>query len=154
MYGNHKPEIRGSDEGIWRRIRLIPFLVQIPKERRNKKLKAVLEQELPGILRWAIEGTQLWLAEGLEPPEAVAEASTEYRDEEDTLGDFLAAETEPNPEERVDVGCMYFRYKDWAVRTGVRFTLSQRTLTKRLKERGLVCGKSNGQAWWHGVALK
>jgi putative DNA primase/helicase len=154
MYGNHKPEIRGADEGIWRRVRLIPFVVQIPEKRRDKQLKAVLAEELPGILRWAIEGTQRWLAEGMEPPAGVMRASAEYREEEDTLADFIAVEIEADASARVDTGSMFARYQSWAEKTGVRFALAQRTLTRRLKERGLKWSKSNGEAYWLGVSLK
>ncbi|MEW4154193.1 hypothetical protein Q0N88_31100, partial [Bacillus thuringiensis] len=57
---NHKPVIKGVDEGIWRRIRLIPFNLQLPKEKRDKKLPEKLSLEMPGILNWAIEGCLKW----------------------------------------------------------------------------------------------
>ncbi|MEC1100635.1 DNA primase family protein, partial [Bacillus paralicheniformis] len=68
---NHKPIVKGSDEGIWRRIRLIPFTVTIPKEKVDKKLPQKLSAEMPGILRWAIEGCLKWQKEGLGEPEAI-----------------------------------------------------------------------------------
>ncbi|MEC1197638.1 phage/plasmid primase, P4 family, partial [Bacillus paralicheniformis] len=68
---NHKPIVKGSDEGIWRRIRLIPFTVTIPKEKVDKKLPQKLAAEMPGILRWAAEGCLKWQKEGLGEPEAI-----------------------------------------------------------------------------------
>ena len=72
---NHKLIVRGTDDGIWRRLPLIPFTVQIPKEKVDKNLIQKLERELPAILNWAVEGCLLWQKEGLEPPESVQKAN-------------------------------------------------------------------------------
>jgi putative DNA primase/helicase len=66
--GNHKPAIHGTDEGIWRRLRLVPFTVQIPTEEQDRDLLVKLRAELPGILRWAVEGCLDWQRNGLKPP--------------------------------------------------------------------------------------
>lgn len=52
----HKPVIWGTDHGIWRRIRLIPFTETIPDTEQDKDLLTKLRAELPGILNWATEG--------------------------------------------------------------------------------------------------
>lgn len=88
--GNHKPAITGTDEGIWRRLRLIPFNVVIPTEDRDPYLLDKLRAELPGVLRWAVEGCLSWQRDGLKPPAAVLAAVSTYRDEADTLGRFIA----------------------------------------------------------------
>ena len=90
MSTNHKPVIRGTDVGIWRRICLIPFTVCIPKEKVDKNLKYKLHQELPGILKWAVDGCLLWQREGLEQPQAVKQATAEYRSEMDVISAFLS----------------------------------------------------------------
>jgi putative DNA primase/helicase len=87
--GNHKPAITGTDEGIWRRLRLIPFTVVIPPEERNPYLLDQLRAELPGVLRWAVEGCLAWQRDKLNPPAAVLTAVSTYRDEADTLGRFI-----------------------------------------------------------------
>lgn len=56
IFGNHKPEVNGTDFGIWRRMRLIPFRVQIEESKVDRQLLSKLGEELPGILNWAIEG--------------------------------------------------------------------------------------------------
>lgn len=90
MSTNHKPVIRGTDIGIWRRICLIPFTVCIPEERVDKNLKFKLRQELPGILKWAVDGCLMWQREGLEQPPAVKQATAEYRSEMDVISAFIA----------------------------------------------------------------
>tara|TARA_R110002012_G_scaffold189693_1_gene357092 strand:- start:1545 stop:3404 length:1860 start_codon:yes stop_codon:yes gene_type:complete len=90
--GNHKPEIRGSDDGIWRRVLLIPWLVQIAKEDVDRNLPDILKQEAPGILTWLVEGCLRYLQEGLEEPEQIRAATEEYRQESDKLRLFLQTE--------------------------------------------------------------
>jgi len=91
MSGNHKPEIRGTDDGIWRRVLLVPFDVQIPEAERDPELVDKLFAERAGILNWLIEGLMEVLEGGLAPPAAVTEATREYRDESDPIGMFLTA---------------------------------------------------------------
>ena len=88
LAANHKPVIRGTDYAIWRRIRLIPFEVTITPQQRDEALPAKLTAELPGILAWAVQGCQDWLADGLRPTERVLAATDEYRAESDVLGAF------------------------------------------------------------------
>lgn len=90
MSTNHKPVIRGTDVGIWRRICLIPFTVCIPEEKIDKNLKFKLQHELSGILKWAVDGCLLWQREGLEQPDAVKQATAEYRSEMDVISAFIA----------------------------------------------------------------
>lgn len=87
--GNHKPEIRGTDDGIWRRVLLVPFNVQIPKEDRDADLGAKLWEERSGILNWLIEGLLAYLEGGLQEPAAVLDATREFREESDPVGAFL-----------------------------------------------------------------
>jgi putative DNA primase/helicase len=90
MSGNHKPEIRGTDDGIWRRVTLVDWPVQIPEARRNPRLAEELFDEAPGILNWLVEGLLSYLEIGLAPPASVTAATEEYRRESDPLGEFLA----------------------------------------------------------------
>ncbi|GAD55478.1 DNA primase family protein [Limimaricola cinnabarinus] len=87
--GNHKPEIRGTDDGIWRRVLLVLFGVQIPEEERDPHLGKKLWEERAGILNWLIEGLEDYLELGLQVPESVAEATRAYREESDPVGSFL-----------------------------------------------------------------
>ena len=87
--GNHRPEIRGLDDGIWRRVLLVPFDVQIPKEERDPNLGEKLWAERSGILNWLVEGLLAYLEGGLQEPAAVLDATQEYREESDPVGMFL-----------------------------------------------------------------
>jgi P4 family phage/plasmid primase-like protien len=93
---NHKPEIRGADEGIWRRVLLLPFTVTIPEEERDRDLPEKLEGELPGVLNWALDGVKEFLTTGLGTPEEVRSATADYRAEQDILASWI--------EERCNLG--------------------------------------------------
>lgn len=97
LAANHRPQVRGQDEGIWRRLNVVPFDVVVPKEKRDPRLREKLRAEGPGILNWLIQGYLEWRARGLAPPAQVKESTAEYRAESDPVGEFLAAACETTP---------------------------------------------------------
>ena len=138
MATNHKPRIRGTDSGIWRRIRLVPFTQTIPEDKQDLQLPDKLRAELPGILNWAIDGLRLWLKNsnnarrrGLPPCHAVDSATAAYRGEQDRLKDFLEECTEPAPGYTVQASVLYQVYRRWCEENGERFPV---TSTKFGKE--------------------
>ncbi len=86
---NHKPEVRGTDVGIWRRIKVVPWTVRIPEAERNPHLPRELEAELEGILAWAVRGAVAWHKSGLQEPEVVRAQTSEYQREMDVLASFI-----------------------------------------------------------------
>lgn len=113
MATNHKPTIRGTDMGIWRRVHLIPFTVQIPDGKIDKHLKYKLKQELPAIMKWAVDGCLLWQKEGLTPPAAVREATNEYKSEMDVIGSFIE-ECCASSNGQVKASDLFQAYTKWA----------------------------------------
>lgn len=87
--GNHKPEIRGTDKGIWRRVLLVPFLVSIADEDVDALLPQKLWAERVGILNWLLEGLEKWLESGLMIPQEILDATEEYREESDPMLVFI-----------------------------------------------------------------
>jgi putative DNA primase/helicase len=150
---NHLPEIRGTDDAIWRRLRTIPFKVTIPEAERDGELVEKLACELPGILRWAVDGCRAWQTCGLKPPEAVADATASYRYEMDVLGAFLDERCSTGPELWVTSSELYTIYGYWADEAG-ETQLSKRTFGLRLRERGFEPGRRNGVRCWEGVGFK
>lgn len=156
MRTNHKPRIRGTDPGIWRRIRLIPFNVQIPKDQVDPDLGEKLKTELPGILNWALEGCFAWQQSGLKPPAAVNSATDDYRNSQDLLGSFLSECCIVCPQKQsgsVSMGDLYREYKDWCQDSGER-EMSKRNLSFRLSERGFSKRRgAKGVRVWDGIML-
>jgi hypothetical protein len=124
---NHRPEIRGTDHGIWRRIRLIPFTVRIPDAEQDKDLPNKLRQELPGILAWCVAGCRLWQEEGLEPPEEVRDATECYRAGQDVLGEFLAQCCDRHADLKVRAGAVYGACKEGCERGGEQAASQRRS---------------------------
>lgn len=114
MATNHKPLIRGTDEGIWRRIMLIPFLVQIPADKVDKDLKYKLQREGVGILNWIVQGAMMWQREGLNPPEIVTKASKEYRNEMDVIQFFISECCEVGDGYTAPAGELFKKYQEWS----------------------------------------
>ncbi|MGH0990650.1 phage/plasmid primase, P4 family, partial [Bacillus cereus] len=113
---NHKPVIKGVDEGIWRRIRLIPFNLQLPKEKRDKKLPEKLSLEMPGILNWAIEGCLKWQQSGLNDPAIVRKATGDYKEEMDILGPFMFECCFKRDDVQMEAKQLYETYANWCFR--------------------------------------
>lgn len=90
MVTNHAPAVRGLDHGIWRRLQMVPFNVVIPPEEQDKDLPRKLKAEYGAILRWMVEGTRLYLRDGLRAPEEVTSATDQYRTEMDSFALFIS----------------------------------------------------------------
>jgi putative DNA primase/helicase len=151
LAANHKPVIRGTDDAIWRRPRLIPFTVKIPDEKKDRTLADRLKAELPGILRWAIEGCLMWHTDGLRDPPEVMAAGKAYRDEMDTVGQFLSeccTVMSDHPEVRTQSQALYEAFCAYA-----GTILTQTMFSLRLKERGFTTKSSHGRAYWQGIGL-
>ncbi len=137
LAGNHKPAIRGDDEGIWRRMKLIPWLVIIPENERDTKLPETLRAELPGILRWAVEGCLDWQRRGLVEPEAVRAATAAYRKENDALGEFFRLHVVFETGKTVARRELRQEYESWCTDNG-HTPLAARRFGARLRENRVV----------------
>lgn len=150
---NHKPIIRGADEGIWDRIRLIPFEVRIPPEERDPNLRYKLDEERAGILTWAVRGCLGWQREGLGMPAEIEAASSTYRDEMDVMGAFISDRCEIGTNYRETSALLYREYTRWCEDTGER-PLTQRAFGQRILERGIESIKSTGGTRvWDGIRI-
>lgn len=150
---NHKPRVSGTDVGFWRRVHMIPWTVTIPEAARDPDLRAKLRAELPGILRWVVDGAVEWRRTGLRPPPAVLAATQEYRSGEDVIAAFLDDRCELEDGARVVAAALYAEFRTWAERAGER-PLSAIRFGEAMEERGHQRVKSNGQRWFAGVQLK
>ncbi len=159
---NHKPRIRGTDHGIWRRIRLLPFLVTFQDAdkalpgtpTKDDQLKETLQTELPGILAWMVRGCLDWQDIGLRPPAAVDDATTEYREQQDVLLGFLTDRCDIHPNYTTRFGDLYDGYKRWCVDNGEQ-PVTGKTFGDRLDEKGYLARKgTHGTRSRAGIALK
>ncbi|MEX2599302.1 MAG: phage/plasmid primase, P4 family [Dehalococcoidia bacterium] len=153
LASNHKPEIRGTDYAIWRRVRLVPFKVTIPPEQADMNLKDKLRAEQSGILNWALAGCASWIRDGLGTAEEVTQATAAYRAEMDILGEFLGSCCTPDNGLAVAAGDLYAAYQQWCEASG-EAPVKQRTFGSLLAERGFAKGKgTRGTRYWYGIGL-
>ena len=144
MACNHRPTVRGTDEGIWRRLKLIPFSVVISPELRDLDLSRKLKKEAPGVLKWALEGLREYWRIGLAEPHAVTFSTDEYRAEMNALGLFLDERTQPGKDFFVEGDRLYSAWEEWCRRSGERAgtkTAFGRRMSETQYERGKVAGR-------------
>lgn len=154
MLGNHRPVVRGTDHGIWRRIRLVPFRRTFDPDERDPHLLDKLKAEAPHILAWMIEGCLTWQRRGLaDTPKVVAAETANYQLEQDVIGHWLEEETERNLICEVGTNELYASYHTWAIESGLR-PASKVSLGRRLGERGFRSRRTNGRTVWLGLKLK
>lgn len=151
--GNHKPRVRGTDHAIWRRIKLLPFTVTIPKEEQDTNLPEKLQREADGILRWAVEGCLTWQARGLDFPHAVEEATRSYRESEDVCGRFLEDCCLIERKAQSTSKDLYDAYGKWCEQEG-EHSLNKRAFGEQLEERGFTPRRGTGGVrGWQGIGL-
>lgn len=140
---NHKPIVRGTDDGIWRRLILVPFNVQIPDDKVDKDLKFKLQREAPGILNWAVDGCLKWQREGLKVPSIIEDASKGYRNEMDVLEGFISDCLAVGEGYTLPASVAYKTYKNWATENNqylMNSTKFGRELSNKYKRRRISSG--------------
>ena len=150
---NHLPLVKDSDDAIWERLRKIPFTVQIPPAERDKELEEKLLEELPGILTWAVQGCLAWQVEkDLKEPQAVVDATQDYRASMDVLANFLEECCRFNDQFRVKAGDLYNAFVVWAEGSGMQ-PITLKDFGMRLDAKGIE-KKTSNFVWRLGLALK
>lgn len=154
LVANHKPSVRGTDHAIWRRIKMVPFDVIIPKVEQDPRLPDKLREEMPGILAWAVRGCLDWQREGLGEPEEVRTATEGYREEMDVLAAFIDDRCVLDPRAKAGASDLYESYEVWCSKTG-EYRESKVRFGKRLAERGFEKERHpKHRRWiWHGIGL-
>jgi putative DNA primase/helicase len=143
VYGNHKPEIRGTDPAIWDRVKLIPFEVEIPENERDPQLQEKLAAELTGILAWAVRGCRQWQKVGINAPEIVKMATREYRAEQDMMAQFFEDCCDVGRAYEVGAGPIYQAYQAWCKEMVIKPESNTR-FGNELRRRGFKADKVAG----------
>lgn len=155
LAANHKPEIEGTDEAIWRRIHLIPFDVTIPEPERDHNLskKLCAETELSGILAWCVQGASEYYRDGLGVAEEVKRATAEYRNEQDSLAEFITELCEVQEAATVSASQLYNCFEEWCRGSGDEVP-TVKAFAAMMKAHGFKAGRNNRGKFWHGIRLK
>lgn len=143
--GNHQPAIKTTDEAMRARIVLVPFTVTIPEHERDPLLESKLRQEWAAILRWAVDGAVAWGQDGLRVPASVRDASREYLDMEDHIGEFIDERLRTKPGNTLQIGELYQVFNEWQKNAGIA-PWSKKAMSQALAERGIKSFKLTGGA--------
>ena len=150
--GNHKPTLSTVDEAIRRRIHVVPFVVTIAPEKRDKNLGEKLKTEWPGILAWAIEGAVAWHENGLQPPEIVRAATHEYLTNEDLITVWIEDRCYQERAARTLASELFKSFKEWAEAAGER-PGTQRAFSMALESHGYRKEKTRDGRYFHGLRV-
>lgn len=152
--GNHQPTILDASEGMWRRLLLIPFARSFaPDEMISDLDRQLFEQEASGILNWALQGCLAWKRSGLSVPASISSARQEYRDGSDVLGQWLADYCVVKAGGRIGIGEAFASWRSFCIDYGIS-PGAQPTFTRRMKAHGVQYRKSNGKAFFEGIAMR
>jgi putative DNA primase/helicase len=152
---NREPQIKGADDGIWRRIKRVPFYAKFSKEdpQFDPFIKEKLEKNLSAVLRWAVEGAVKWHRHGLSDCDAVEKATSAYKLEQDQIGEFLEESTEDEPGQYIYANVLYREYVAYKKDEGTnsRYIMGRKVFDALLYERGWEKvskkGKKRVAAW-------
>ncbi len=154
---NYRPNFRGTDEGLWRRVKLVPFRLNLPEEERDGTLGDRLLAEAEGILAWAVRGAVEWYAGGLREPATLKRGTAAYREESDRLGEFLADRIEITGE-HLDVITLtdaWNAYRDWADKAGEEQHFARRLFSTALGERaGITPDRRSNRPIYRNVRIR
>ncbi|HXJ73061.1 MAG TPA: phage/plasmid primase, P4 family [Candidatus Dormibacteraeota bacterium] len=155
---NPKPKVDANDAALWRRLVLVPFRCNFwtdtskkkgPEHlRANEKLLEALTAESEGILAWLVRGAMKYLALGFLESALIVEATREYRDEEDTVGQFLAERVTAAVGSRIEKGRLYQAYCEWSEAGGTRHLIDANGFGKIMSSKGYQGSKSGSIRYW------
>ena len=155
---NDRPVISNPQDAVWNRLVCVPFDVVIPDEEIDTDLAVKLEAELPGILRWIVEGARDYHLDGLRSrPEEVEFSTGDYRASSDRLKEFIEDSCRLNQFAWVSSGQLMSAYLDWCRRNGEKFPLEGRDFADQMRAKGCspktkeIRGKPT--RGWSGIEL-
>ena len=150
MVTNYQPSVSDTDEGIWRRLVLVPFNVVIPSERRDLQLFEKIEKELSGVLAWAVEGCRRWQKDGLIIPDAIDMATADFRADNDPLQSFL--EEGCIRQNRTKKGEFFEAFQRFCINNAQR-TPTPTEVSESMKKKGFK-EKKSGVKFWQDVWVR
>ncbi|HXH20482.1 MAG TPA: phage/plasmid primase, P4 family [Dehalococcoidia bacterium] len=158
LASNYRPKASADDDGLWRRLRELPFPTARPhREDRDETVKATITdpaQTGAAILAWAVEGCARWLAEGLGEPEAVMRATAAYRRSQEPLADFVRDCCQLGPDLTVPAFRLRGEYESWCAANGVRHPLTGRAWGEALRALGCSSRHTRSGWIWEGIDLR
>jgi putative DNA primase/helicase len=147
---NHRPIIKGTDDGIWRRLVIVPFNRTFSLDKQDHDLEKKLWSEREGILVWLVKGATLYLKSGLKHSRDMQAGIKKYRTDSDLIGEFLDDHITDAPGAEVQQSELFMRYRHWCESNALRPS-SKRAFTEQLRERGFGQRKTGSNRYYTGL---
>ncbi len=152
---NTLPAVRDDSNGVWNRVKVIPFNNVIPDDKIDIHLTDKLKNDASAILNWCIEGYQMYLREGLTEPNSLKEQIEVYREENDVFGAFINDCFILDDSARIERGALFDIFNDWCDKTKTyQKGMSNRKFFKKMRDRGFQEVMSTGVRYMRGLAIK
>ena len=149
---NFLPKVAGDDPAVWRRMRVIPFDVEIPENQRDAELGSRLQLSADAILTWAMKGYRQYVSKGMETPEAVQAATTEYRRRSDAVARFIEDRCFVGEASSVTVAALHDAWSEWAKDDGAD-AMSKNELMDEMDKRGFPSARTKTQRIRRGIGI-
>ncbi|HEY2205136.1 MAG TPA: phage/plasmid primase, P4 family [Pseudonocardia sp.] len=154
MLTNHLPQVKGDDPATWRRIHAVPFGVVVAEGERDGELPEKLKGESEAILAWVWRGWLDYQRNGLNPPDAVRQATRQYQLDSDVVARFLADESVVCRGHGSESSARLYRaFTDWIRAQGEDVAMTNKAFTKALEIREHHRVKTSAGARWTGITL-
>jgi putative DNA primase/helicase len=156
MDTNHKPRFRSQDDGLWRRVKLIPFQRWFAPDERDYDLDRKLLAEAEGIAAWAVRGAVEWYARGLADPKLISDETREYRETSDSLAGFYPGVLAVAEGGELSGADAYNAYQSWCEEEGLtsKDVMARKTFYEAMGERGVTKRKGRLTGGYQGVILE
>lgn len=158
LASNYRPRANADDDGLWRRLRELPFPTARPRrEDRDDRVKAAIidpAQAGPAILAWAVAGVGAWLRDGLGEPAAVMKATSAYRRSQEPLAEFVADSCVLGPPRAVLAQRLRDDYETWCRGQGIKYPLAGKAWGAALRALGCTDRRIDGARWWKGIDVR
>ena len=155
VFTNHLPKVKSSDNGTWRRLKIIPFNAVISDKTDVPNYGDYLvENAGPAILQWCVDGaTQFWKnGRKLSEPEAVKRATGNYKQREDWLTRFIDKMCVVEVGAQEGLTELYAVYRDWSEMEG-EDRLKKREFSNKLMDAGFRRTEHSRVVTFHGIRL-
>lgn len=156
LYTNYLPHVGGNDDGIWRRLIVIPFKAKITGRSDIKNYTSYLtEQAGPAVLQWIIEGAERIIQQNyqLSTPQIVQQAIQDYHADNDWLGHFISEKCVVGHDYTQKSGELYQKYREYCQGIG-EYTRSTSDFYTALENTGFKRHRKNSGVLVYGLCLK
>lgn len=142
-----------TNEGAWRRIQLVPWDVQLPREEWDRNIGQRIHAEADFIVTWLLKGYKAYRKHGLHAPSTVTSANRQLRDEMDPVSAFIREHCITAPDRSSTAANLFTAYEKWQAKTGSR-KLTQTAFGRSLSGKGYHRGRNAQGIVWSGLEVR